>query len=463
MPTSTPVHPDSRAAVTAALRLVAARFDTGHAPVPANTSAGVPTLPTHKARAAIDYIAAYATYEDLEATRPPLRALFVDAFGWNGDQRVTKPLNKTLVAAMSSTADSGLSAYAQTAEMVSYLALCAPLLEPDRLARIAELARSTPNAYKPIRYLVTPATQLRRLLSRFSDQRREDLLASLWVTAHDGRWWDATAGSEPTAVRRRRRRRAEEEMPQEQRDAIAEQLRHLMAADMGAPDAGRLIAAFDNRLITYSLSAARMIGRVRLEGESQHRELRRHAEHPDADVPVLLSYVPQLKPDERPESPIPQLISQLVSALGEGLDEDDALPGRPVEWADLFPVASREDFPMPNRMRQLSKVEPLPGAVVQMMTTAERLRRNADHMGNCTFGYKARSEAGTDFIGHLSVGAAEYNFAVTDQHHGWYQHRTNIPGQQWFLGEVNSRFNQGAVPADVIAALDAMIVALMEP
>lgn len=455
MPTATPAAKAATtterntAAILTAMRLVnGSQADTDQAP-----AARPAAVPSAKARVALDRIAAYGSYDEFNATMPNIKALLRDVLGWNGQNKLNKVINRTVVGAMSTTDETtGYPLYPQAVEMLSFLALCAPLLEPDRLARIAALAQDTPNAYKPIRYMVKPAGQLRALLSRYNEARREQLLASLWVTAHDGRWWDATSG---TPVGQRRRRRNRDDRPQEQRDAIAEQIQAVLAGD-ATPSPHTVGEAFLTRQLTYSPEAAQILGTMRVRNQAERKELTVHLDHPDSDVPVLLSYVRALYPDERPESPIPALIDSLARDLGEDIDEPDALPDRPEEWEDLYPAASREGFPMPNRIRALGNRDApgLPGSKVRMMRHADMLRANANHMGNCTFSYRARSEAGSAFIGHLEWDGGEYNFAVNAR-------RAAPDGPvTWTVGEINSRFNRGNVPQQVRTAVQTMVAGL---
>lgn len=451
MPTATKAVGATTAANTAAIMnaLALVTASKGSTPAAHAPAKGPAALPTARCRVALDQMAGRGTYEEFNASMPNIKALMGDVVNWSGKPRLTKVVNKTVVAALSGADERGMSTFPQALEMLSFLALCAPLVEPDRLARIAELAAQTPNAYKPIRYMVKPAAQLQKLLAGYTEARRETLLMSLWATAHEGRWWDATGGATPG--RRRRHRNADEDLPQEQRDAISEQLERAFHGGR-TPSPVVVGEAFANRLLTYSDAATRLMAEVRLRKQADHKELTVHIEHPDADVPVLLSFVPELLPDERAESPIVALIETLAKDLGEDLDDLSTRPEKPEEWADLFPAASREGFPMPNRMARLDKVEipQLPGAKVTMMRHADLLQRNAQHMGNCTFGYRGRSEAGTAFIGHLAYRDGEYNFAVMQ--------RTTAAGVvTWHPGEINSRFNRGAVPNEVRAAVTALI------
>lgn len=448
----TPALADAKSAnidaVMTALRLVG-HSSTPPVAVTAGPSTRPAVLPTARFRTAMDELAGHGTYTALDASRPNLKALLTDVLNWAGKPKATKPVVKVIGAAMSGTNEHGTSCYPQALEMLSFLALCAPLVEPDRLARIAALAHSTPNAYKPMRYPVTPASQLQRLLGRYGEARREALLASLWLTAHDGRWWDAIGGP-----RRRGRRPAAADLPAEQEHAIQEQLERILRGQR-APTAETVVSAFASQLLPYSEPAAQALARLRVRTDDERRLLAARVNDGDADVPVLLSFVGGLLPDDRAESPIVGLIDALHRDLGDDLEDPGALPEKPEDWASLFPAASRDGFPMPNQVRALSKasIPSLPGAKVTMLRHAEDLRRNADHMGNCTFSYLRRSEEGSTFIGHLAYLAGEYNFAMHSLDRG-------AAGTGWRLGEVNSRFNRRDVPPEVRAGLTRLIAEL---
>lgn len=435
-------------AITTALRLVNGQTST---PDEGAARAPVSALPSARFRVAVDALAGKGTYVALDASRPNLKALISDVVNWTGKPRATKPLTKVVGATMSGTDGKGGSLYPQSLEMLSFLALCAPLLEPDRLARVAALAAQTPNAYKPIRYLVKPAAQLQKLLARYSDARRETLLASLWVTAHEGRWWDATGGT-PVG---RRRRNVGVAVEAEQAEAIAEQIERVLQGT-AAPTARTIADAFEARALTFSTQAAEILGGMRIASEDDRRALVAHTAHPDADVPVLLSYVRDLLPDERAESPIAALIEALVRDLADDIANKDAMPAKPEEWDELYPAASREGFPMSNQLRQLDKaaLPGVPGAKIVMMRHADMLQRNATHMGNCTFSYRTRSENGQAFIGHVATATGEYNFAVV------VRAGARDGSVTYALGETNSRFNRGDVPPEINRGLQLLLAGL---
>lgn len=409
-----------------------------------------PQLPTARSRVAIDRVAGLGTYTALEATRPDLKQLVSNVLDWQGHttSRVTKPLTRALGAGLAGTAGTE-SSYPQAVEMLSFLALCAPMLEPDRLVRIANLVTSTQNAYRPIRYLAEPAKQLQQLLARYNDQRKEKLLASLWVTAHDGRWWDATA-SVPLAHRRRARQL--DQLDPAQREVVRQQVDMLMQRG-GKPSVRLVCQAFESSMLGYTEQAAQILGRLSVRSDADRRNLAVFVKHPDADIPVLLSYVPGLHPDDRPESPIVALISLLTRELAETITQDDGMPAKPEEWANLYPTVSREGFPMPNAIRNLGDA-PLPGlpeAKVRMVLSPAGLQANATHMGNCTFGYRDRCSRGVAFIGHAELDGVEYNFAVEGR-----RVHPETPAT-WTLGQVNSRFNRGDVPGELRDALRARL------
>jgi hypothetical protein len=466
MPTRTPAiggtkttKADNRAAVESVLRLVAGGARSFGAPAaptdastgPSTTRGGIALLPTAAARVALDFVSGCGTAAGLEQQRPNLKKLLKDPMDWAGRVKATKTVTKAVGAVMTGSDSSGASTYPQAVEMLSFLAIVAPVLEPDRLARIAALAADTPNAYQPCKYVVGPATQLRRVLKSYmrandknGDQRVEDLVASLWQAAHDGRWWNGTAGVHEER-RGRRRGPAVEEISDEERDAMRAQLQTLLQG--GRKPTVKLVAdAIDNKMLSFSRDAADMLSKLEIPSDTDRNRLRKLLKHPDPDVAVMLSYIPGLLPDDRPPSPVPALLAALVLSLGE--DEDNwELPEKPVEWSELYPAASRVQFPIPAKLKDWHgrRLPGIAGADIELMLSPDALQRNATFMGNCTFSYNPRCLHGTAVIGRISWDGNHYNFAVNGQ------------GEQWALGEVNSRFNHGQVPEPLRQALGRFV------
>ena len=87
----------------------------------------------------------------------------------------------------------------------------------------------------------------------------------------------------------------------------------------------------------------------------------------------------------------------------------------------------------------------LTGSDTQVCWNADLLKRNANHMGNCTFSYLSRCQQGTTAILRVAYAGTDYNVAV------------NIAQNGYTLGEINSRFNAGNVPTEVSDAANILV------
>lgn len=412
-------------------------------------------VPTALFRTAIETLAGHKTYEAFEATKPNLRALLRDALNWSGHGRATKVVNRAITQAMTGTDKTGHSTYPQALEMLSFLAVCAPMLEPDRLARIAQLVTETPNAYAPIIFPTVVSTQLQTLLRNFPDHRKEQLLASLWTEAHEGRWWESQEVwiETPTAPRRRRRQRNEE-----QESISAAQVESLLAGHRSAT-VQLVSAAFATNTLHYSEQATDAIANVPVASAKDRAALRDARNYTDPDTPVLLSYIKSSYPTDRPASPIPEMVKQLVKYLGDEYGKDEPFPEKPESWYELHPAASLEPFPVSKReLEVLAECLKQPDAQSLRLTGyiikhSAQLRANADFMGNCTFSYRDSCESGTLLMGYITDAINHYNFSISTR---------GPEGQRYSLREVNSRFNGGAVPEEVRNVLDGYVTALQQ-
>lgn len=402
-------------------------------------------VPTAVARRAIEGFSSFGDYDAYNATWPNLKAMLTDALNWHGEPRATKAVTKALTRAMNADLD-GHTTYAAAIEMISFLSLCAPLVEPDRLARIAERAAHTRNAYRPMRFLVKPAAQLKAALEPYTEARREQLLISLWDLSHDGHWWRHTTGGQDALANRQRERRL---VTAAERRVIAQQMAELVGTG-NVPTVESLTEAFRARCLTQSTAVRDAIATMRMANRHERLALASFATDPDADVRSLLSCVRELQPDERPESPIETMIDMLARAREDMTDV--AAAERPETWSDLYPEESTQSFPMGAALRRAFKDwVPFPGAEVFLIKNAAALRRNGDHMGNCTYTYVKYCQDGRTFIGYMVTAEGDYNFAIDAHGDGTYS-----------VGEINSRFNRGHVPEHVSAAIQQHIATIVE-
>lgn len=403
-------------------------------------------LPTAALQQSLALLYDAGSADELYARQPDLKRLIADALDWShpGASRATKPVVKAIATALLARTDDDQPAYSQAVEMLSYLALWAPLLEPDRLARVAAHANTVRAAYAPIRYGIGPSGQLRLIVSRYDEARREALAISLWQSAHDGRWWMHTTGDH----RDRARARTRVGVSQEERRVLATQIQGLLNANR-APSATLLRRAVESRTLNYSHDAADLVRRTRQPNPRITRELvdavRRCG---DGDATVLSALLPWLHPAERPESPVAEMISILITALGGPTDlNPEDLPAKPLDFADLYPLASRELFHLPAPILDFdgARLPGLAGVDLTLMRHADMLKHNGDDMGNCTFRYRQECHDGRLAIIHFAYAGVRYNASFQI-----------APSGAVSVREVNSRYNRGRVPPEVRTACEIL-------
>ena len=413
-------------------------------------------------RPALETFAQAATIEDLDAQRVDLKRLMREILDWANKPGETTRANgnvvKTVVKVLRAHDENGNSLYPQGVEMLGFAAAAAPLIQPDRLARIIAEAPNVATAYAPDRYTLRFYRALKTVLEPYNEQRREQLLTTLWHTAHEGRFWDVTAGV--TEVVDNRQRRAAQDV--EARAAANRAVEEILdGAVRGTDEAHRIIAnaLFDERLPYNDLTVGLVKElppttelRDRL-AQSSIAVRKGSAVYPDQMV--LLSHIPWARPDERPESPIAWLVRQLSSALtpdpdGEGEDAEPLLkklPEKPKAFAELFPRDVVVGFPHPPAARKLEGKElpGAPGVMVEVVKNSAELQANREYMGNCTWMYKDQMEAGGYILFKLWFQGQCYNAALAAPGNGGWQVR-----------EVNSRFNGGNVPQMMRDAVQAL-------
>lgn len=404
------------------------------------------TLPTAALQQTLADLTDAQSAEELMSRRPDMKALLVQALDWcePTSTRATKPVVKAISTALLDHAPDGETAYGQAVEMVSFLSMWAPLLEPDRLARVAAHAALTPLAYAPTRYGLGPSGQLRLMLSHFSEERREALACSLWDEAHGGRWWQHTTGdhhvrNDGRRTRSTRRNKASDE----ERQAIGEQIDSLLGAH-GAPTAALLTTAIGTGALSYSHDTADLVRRTPEPSARHRRELVEAVQRSgDEDHRSLVATLPWLSPAERPESPVSAMIALLLTVTG-GPSEftPSKLPSKPTSFAHLFPEASQELFGCAPEIHSMTgtRMPNLAGADMILIKNPQMLKRNGTYMGNCTFSkLKSCIEGSYVLISFRHLGM-DYNASFTRQSAtGTYR-----------VTEVRPRFNRGAVSAAVM-------------
>lgn len=435
-----PDKPNPRDAVLAALALARGGL------APTNTP-GV--LPSARSRLAVARLVDAGSIEALTASQPDMRGLLSDLLDWNG-AKATKTTVRAAGGALTALSESGRSRYPQAVEMLSFAASIAPLLEPDRLARVIAAAASAQSAYAPIRYPATVAAGLKRVVGHYQQARLEPLLISLWAVAHAGRWWDVCGGLGKPG-RRRRRRRNPDEAPPARGAEVGVQSAAIARAYSG-DDADVLQELIEGDLVYTPPTLARL-AQVRL-ADSVYPVIASFATglHDDPDHSILVAQLADLAPGDRPESPIPVLVESLEFMLGEE-SPTEVLPKKPMSWDELYPKASMANYPFPENVLALDWMT-LPGtgegtrhkpAVIEWCRNPHALFQNREYMGNCTGGYDGRCKAGTCFIGKIHFDGEVYNFSIDRR------------GPGWVVSQVNSRYNHGNVPGVIHTALNQVV------
>ena len=416
------------------------------APTSSQTSAGI-LLPTAGARRFIDMLSDSGSTEAALELFPNIKEPLRDVLNWSNPKfsKATKAVARAVGELFHGTDEHGRSTFPQAVELVGFLSMIAPLLEPDRLVRVAEHAAGTSGAFGPTLYPIGPSGQLKLLLSGYSEQRREELLISLWDASHSGRWWDHTVydGAPAKAVKRRRK------IDPEEQQAITRQIEALITNE-GVTTVSLITRAINARTLSFSNDAADLMARVTDPSVPDRLEfMRALSGTDDEDHRVLVSHLPFLRPNERPESPTSVMIAMLLTARGGPAEFDFAnMPKDPSEWSELYPKASLIPFPFPEVFRKIhgQRMPGLPGSDIIIIKNADQLKANGEYMGNCTFSYLRYCETGERVIGRTSHGGVDYNFALLRGADGTYT-----------AGELNSRFNDGGVPNDVRASRDRLL------
>lgn len=374
-------------------------------------------LPTSRTKAAIDLLAGN-TQESLPDDLN-LRQLSDALFNWSGNPRSTKATTKALGKALQVEGH-----YAQTVEFVAFVAALAPLLESDRIVRLLDLPSKVTNAYSPTRYTLHFHNKLKQLFSKYSSERVEKLAASLWIDAHNGRWWDITAGQGLDNVGQQREYEPRS-LKQLTDDFYNSQL-------IWSPEYGKTFSKIkrSEKLMDYI--------------HAYLTEMKK-GEVVNPDVALFMSHIPWLNADERAESPIENLVSYLLN-LSNNITGFE-LPDKPKSFSAMFPnimlYAHSLNFPFPKSVYNTDRslLCSLDGSPVTMelVSTAAVLAENRTYMGNCTWSYKGRMENGTYALYRIHHKDIVYNGGMKRK------------GNAWAFDQINGRFNRGGVPEPIIS------------
>lgn len=393
----------------------------------------IKAFPVTRIRRGLVPFTMYPDAESLMAARIDFKQVTADLFAWD-DPKANKTVTKAAAQLIQHRLPDGTSGYSAAAEMLSLAAAAAPLLEPDRIARLIAHAEGTVLAYHPVVWPASLAAGLRRCLGKFAEPAREALLKSLWDVAHHPRWWEELHSEKPKV----RRRRGDNDEPGSLREAMLEGRQYGMVSD---DDVSVLRAA---RYTDAELKAmAELAANPHLDPEMQSR----------------YAAVAAFSPAQRPPSPLQAIVDITATAL-DWVDEqggDPTLPAKPMTWPELCPHGDTRPFPVPSHVLARFHGRPLPGfegveageprSLVRVLRTQRELLANSDFMGNCTRGWVHRSEQGAEFIVHAHVrGLNHFNACL--QARG---------GGRFTLGEINSRHNRREVPPEVEAGFEALL------
>lgn len=381
-----------------------------------------------------------------QAARLPIGPLVKSTINWSGENRSSKTVVKSVIAEMTGTNADGTSRWPNAIATLSYAAIWAPYLQPDRLARVIDSTVGQRAAYAPIRNIELTSKRLGDIIGRYNEDRREKLAITLFHDAHHGRWWDHTFAVGAFAAQR----------AQAAGNGARGQLAELLG--QGRPTPEQILDIVTNHQVVWDRRLADAVGAIHPKG-TVAKQLARVAfdRDCDGDTAVILAHLAGLRPEQRPAPSVPQMIESLwrytcdpaVDAAGQY-----EMPDRPDEWADLYPEASTSRYPFPRALLALhgTVIEvgaPVGEAHISVLRNDVELQRNgsAGEMANCTFGYNTRCANGEAAMLHVHCPQA------TGRHHEFniaLMRRSNT--DSWRVGEVNSKANQGNVPPELVEA-----------
>lgn len=354
---------------------------------------------------------------------PAVRKHLRTVLGWSPaeEQAAIKPVVRTVLDLLAEP-----STYPQTLEMISFLGTLAGLVPAPRLPELLELVADTPSAFRPLQYPAQVMVGLRLVLSHYPLDRRMVLLADLWRAAHDGAWWNHTSEVRP------RGGHLEAVLDDDNvRDLSPEALAVQLAS-------GRY---------QWHPSHVRLLPRVRVSSEQRAAILRLLADpRVEPDLEVASSFLQDLAPHQRADSPIPRMVEILASQYRDVEDISEVAPPQPETWVELYAPGDHKRFPIPAEVLMLHNKEfpGLPGSEVAVCRSRAELRFNGDYMGNCTFSaYHSAAQDGSVVFLRVRYGRQVLNVSFFPQERR--------------IGEVNSRFNgtrtvaegSGPVPLEV--------------
>lgn len=401
-----------------------------------DAKAPIQTLPTAKSREALD-ILVNSTPDDLKELS--LRTFLQDLFNWDGKNHVNKPLIRAFQDAISDPAK-----YPQAVEFTGYVVALSPLLEADQIARMYRLVKETSTAFAPTTYTINFHSNIKRAFAGLSAARVEKIGESLWKEAHNGRWWNMTAGID----------NVQEGQAEIAPSKIVKSLIEYHKKGNEGAHMESIIWSPENQEKFQKYVSTRLNKDLAVLSETFRADLMK-GEAVTPDIAIFLSSIPWLAPNQRPESPINSLLKNLVAFRED--TENFRMPKKPNTIKDLFPnidfvTHSEYDFPFDQSILRFANTADFVKDKTQaenkefrLITSKAALAQNARHMGNCTLTYQRNMEQGKYALFYIKDGAEEYNVSVV------------LRNKRWGIGEINSRYNRGGVPTNLRQALNQAI------
>lgn len=167
----------------------------------------------------------------------------------------------------------------------------------------------------------------------------------------------------------------------------------------------------------------------------------------DPEVRAQLAARGDLLPEQRPVSPLVDLVEQAAQSARNG-----TTPDKPKRWREMLAAPATDSYTYRPEIAEVDGTA-LPGVQdsrVELFSNDAELHANAEYMQNCTYSYRHYMQDGSGAILKVEAGGARYNVHV------------ERAGSRWVLGEVNSRFNEYNVPEQVSHGCQQLVDQLNE-
>ena len=258
--------------------------------------------------------------------------------------------------------------YDSAIEALTVAAAIGSLLEPDQIADFMLSTIGSKQTWKPVMSPANIYSATHNVFDIVEDTgKRLKLVQSMWDIAHTGRWWDKTSGDFYGGT----------------------SLKYLDLADPEPVEpaeeytAATLKTALQNGTAHYIDQAIAVARKMRIP-ETDYARIHRISNGRVRTIdPMLLISHMDISSLYKPVTPV----NDLCGILNERSAEQDLTEGwkEADSWEGLFPPDVGTGFEISNRIMKLNGIV-IDGHHFQVITTAADLRRNANQMGNCTYG-----------------------------------------------------------------------------